>query len=160
MEHSDNEFVEEEDEVTDDEGSEDGDSDDDDDDDMDDQDWWVPCTFRYYDLILVPCNLFCFEHFKCEQYFTFSPYILLFFKYFCCKFKALKHIKELRPPNFKIKTSMDSLCSVLGCSNLILQNFSPAKFFKFKFFPLVKDYPGEMAILTKAFSKTRYKSWT
>ena len=37
MEHSDNEFVEEEDEVADDEGSEDGDSDDDDD-DMDDQD--------------------------------------------------------------------------------------------------------------------------
>ena len=59
MEHSDNEFVEEEDEVTDDEGSEDGDSDGDD--DMDDQDWWVPCTFRYYDLILVSCNLFCFE---------------------------------------------------------------------------------------------------
>ena len=40
MEHSDSEYVEEEDEVTDDEGSEDGDSDgdDDDDDDMDDQD--------------------------------------------------------------------------------------------------------------------------
>ena len=38
MEHSDNEYVEEEDEVTDDEGSEDGDSDCDDDDDMDDQD--------------------------------------------------------------------------------------------------------------------------
>ena len=37
MEHSDNEYVEEEDEVTDDKGSEDGDSDDDDD-DMDDHD--------------------------------------------------------------------------------------------------------------------------
>ena len=37
MEHSDNEYVEEEDEVTDEEGSEDGDSDGDDD-DMDDQD--------------------------------------------------------------------------------------------------------------------------
>ena len=60
MEHSDNEFVEEEDEVTDDEGSEDGGSDGDDD-DMDDQDWWVPCTFHYYDLILVSRNLFCFE---------------------------------------------------------------------------------------------------
>ena len=39
MEHSGNEFVEEESEVTDDEGSEDGDSDGDDDNDMDDQDW-------------------------------------------------------------------------------------------------------------------------
>ena len=121
------------------------------------------------------CHVICFvlKHFKCEQYFTFSPYILFFFKYFCCKFKTLKH-KELRSPNFKIKTSMDSLCSVLGCSNLILQNVSPAKFFKFKFLPLVKDYPGEyypilsdryvmlvwMAILAKTFSKTRYKSWT
>ena len=36
--HSDNEYVEEKDEVTDEEGSEDGDSDDDDDDDIDDQD--------------------------------------------------------------------------------------------------------------------------
>ena len=118
------------------------------------------------------CHVICFvlKHFKCEQYFTFSPYILFFFKYFDCKVKALKHIQELRSPNFKIKTSMGSFCSVLGCSNLILQNFSPAKFFKFKFLPLVKDYPGEyypilsdryvmlvwVAILTKRFSKTRY----
>ena len=43
--------------------SEGGDSDggDDDDDDMDDQDWWAPCAFHYYDLILVSCNLCCFE---------------------------------------------------------------------------------------------------
>ena len=61
MEHSDNEYVEEEDEVTDDKGSEGGDSDGDDDDDMDDQGWWAPCIFCYYDLILVSCNLFCFE---------------------------------------------------------------------------------------------------
>ena len=82
------------------------------------------------------------KHFKCKQYFTFSPSILFFFKYFGCKFKTLKHIKKLRPPNFKIETSMGSFCFVLGCSNLI-QNFSPAKFLKFKFLPLVKDYPGE-----------------
>ena len=122
------------------------------------------------------CHVICFvlKHFKCEQYFTFSPHILFFFKYFGCKFKALKHIKELRPPKFKIKTSMGSFCSVLSCSNLILHNFSPAKFFKFKFLPLVKDYPGEyypilsdrylmlvwVAILAKWFSKTKYKSWT
>ena len=55
----DNEYVEEEDEVTDEEGSEDGDSDSDD--DMDDQDWWAPFTFHYNDLILVSCNLCCFE---------------------------------------------------------------------------------------------------
>ena len=59
MEHSDNEYVWEEDEVIDDKGSEDGDSDGDDDNDMDDQDWWAPSTF-YYDLILVSCNLFFF----------------------------------------------------------------------------------------------------
>ena len=126
------------------------------------------------------CHIICFllKHFKCKQYFIFFPYILLFFKYFGCKFKALKHIKELRPPKFKIKTSMGSFCSVLSCSNLILHNFSPAKFFKFKFLPLVKDYPGEyypilsdrlsdryvmlvcVALLAKSSSKTRYKSWT
>ena len=91
------------------------------------------------------CHVICFvlKHFKCDQYFTFPPSILFFFKYFGCKFKTLKHIKELRPPNFKIKTSTSSFCSVLGCSNLILQNFSPAECFKFKFLPLVKDYPGE-----------------
>ena len=91
------------------------------------------------------CHLifFVLKHFKCKQYFTFSPSVLFFFKYFGCKFKTLKHIKELRPPNFKIKTSTSSFCSVLGCSNLILQNFSPAECFKFKFLPLVKDYPGE-----------------
>ena len=118
---------------------------------------------------------FVLKHFKCKQYFIFSPYILLFFKYFRCKFKALKHTKEIRSPNFKIKTSMGSFCSVLGCSNLILQKrFCPAKSFKFKFWPLVKDYPGEyfpilsdryvmliwVAILAKRFSKTRYESWT
>ena len=43
MEHSDNEYVEEEDEVTDDKGSEDGDVEGDGNDDMDDQDWWAPC---------------------------------------------------------------------------------------------------------------------
>ena len=42
MEHSDNEYVEEEDEVTDDKGSEDGDVEGDGNDDMDDQDWWAP----------------------------------------------------------------------------------------------------------------------
>ena len=57
MEHSVNEYVEEEDEVIDGEGSEDGDSNDDD--DMDDQDWWAPHTFHYYDLILVLCNVIC-----------------------------------------------------------------------------------------------------
>ena len=69
---------------------------------------------------------------------------------------------------------MGSFCSVPGCSILILQNFSPANFFKFKFFPLVKDYPGEyypilsdkyvmlvwVAVLAKRFSKTMYKSLT
>ena len=70
------------------------------------------------------CHVICFvlKHFKCEQYFTFSPYILLFFKYFGSKFKALKHIKELRPPNLKIKALMGLFCSVLGCSILTLKN--------------------------------------
>ena len=89
------------------------------------------------------CHVICFvlKHFKCKQYFTFSPSILFFVKHFSCKFKAVKHMKELRPPNFKIKTSLGSIYSVLDRSGLILQNFSPAKFFKFKFLPLVKDYP-------------------
>ena len=37
---------------------------------------------------------------------------------------------------------MGSFCFLLGCSNL-KQNFSPAKFLKFKFLPLVKDYSGK-----------------
>ena len=117
---------------------------------------------------------FVLKHFKCEQYFTFSPFILFFYKHFGCKFKELKHIEELRPPYFKIKTSLGSICPVLDCSSLIQQHwsytclkkisnffslgsiievstailmlkryFSPAKFFEFKFLPLVKDYPGE-----------------
>ena len=91
------------------------------------------------------CHVICFvlKHFKWEQYFTFSPSILFLFNDFGCKFKALKHIKELRPPNFKIKTSLHSICSVLDCSRLILQNFRSAKLLKFKFLPLMKDYPGE-----------------
>ena len=118
------------------------------------------------------------KHFKCEQYLTFSPSILLFFKHFGCKFKELNHIKELRTPYFKIKTSLGLIFPVLDCPSLILQNcsytclnkisnffslgsiikvttailkpnhcFSPPKFFKFKFLPLVKDYPGEYYIL-------------
>ena len=137
-------------------------------------------------------------------YFTFSPSILFFFKYFGCKFKGLRHIKELRPPNFKIETSLGSIWPVLDCSSLIIQycsytflntisNFSsmgsiiregtavlmskhyfrPAKFFKFKFLPLVKDCLGEyysilshrfvllvwVGFLAKKFPKTRYEIW-
>ena len=51
MEHSDNAYVDIEDQVTDDKGSEDGDSNGGGDDDVDDQDWQAPCTFHY--LILV-----------------------------------------------------------------------------------------------------------
>ena len=58
------EYVQKEDEVTDDKGHEDGDDDDDNDDDMDDQDCSAPCTFHYYDLILISCNLcFVLKHF-------------------------------------------------------------------------------------------------
>ena len=53
------------------------------------------------------------KHFKWEQYFTFSPSILLFFKPFVCKFKELNHIKELRTPYFKIKTSLGLIFPVL-----------------------------------------------
>ena len=53
------------------------------------------------------------KHFKCEQYLTFSPSILLFFKHFGCKFKELNHIKELRTPYFKIKTSLGLIFPVL-----------------------------------------------
>ena len=60
------------------------------------------------------------KHFKCEQYLTFSPSILLFFKHFGCKFKELNHIKELRTPYFKIKTSLGLIFPVLDCPSLIL----------------------------------------
>ena len=45
MEHSDNKYVDHEDEVTDDKGSEDWDSNGGDD-DVDGQDWKTPCTFH------------------------------------------------------------------------------------------------------------------
>ena len=152
MEHSDNQYVEEEDEVTDDEVK------------MEIvvvvvvvvvvmmmmMIWMIRTDEHHAPSITMTssrCHLICFVLkfvvLKCEQYFTFSLTILFFFKHFGRKFKALKHIKELRPANFKIKTSLGSICSVLDCSSLILQNFRPAKFFKFKFLPLVKDYPGE-----------------
>ena len=51
----------------------------------------------------------------------FSPSILLFFEYFGCKFEGLKHFKELRAPNFKIKSSLGSVCPVLNCPSLMLQ---------------------------------------
>ena len=81
MEHSVNEYVEEEDEVIHGEGSEDGDSNDDDDDgdgdDMDDQDWLTPHTFHYYDLILVSCNLcFILKHFNFEYISHFLHSVL------------------------------------------------------------------------------------
>ena len=71
------EYVQEEEEVTDDTGHEDGD-DDDNDDDMDDQDWSAPCTFHYYDLILISCNLcFVLKHFW-AIFHIFSIYFVLF----------------------------------------------------------------------------------
>ena len=48
MEHSDNEFVEEEDKVTDDEGSEDGDSNGDDNDDGDGEMIWMIRTVQHH----------------------------------------------------------------------------------------------------------------
>ena len=103
MEHSDNECDGEEYVVADVKLSQDKDGNGDD--DMDNQDGWAPSTFYYYDLILVSFNLsFALKHFNSKEYFTFSQSIFFFSKHFGCKFNAQKHIKELRPPNFKIKT--------------------------------------------------------
>ena len=88
--------------------------------------------------------IFVLKRFKCKQYFTFFPSILFFHNHFSCKFKGLKHIKELGPTNFKSKPHWAQFVTYwLDCSSLILHNFSPVKFFKFKYLPLVKDYFGE-----------------
>ena len=76
------------------------------------------------------CHLifFVLKHFKCKQYFTFSPSVLFFFKYFGCKFKTLKHIKELRPPNFN--SGLILFCT--GLFQLNTTELQPSKIFQIK----------------------------